>query len=171
MRRELHRLSDTKSMLQTALTLLAWYGSKGAGHLPSLGFSYVSVPTRLCFGKVRLMSSTPPIQNKRQHERRILRATALLLLSGQPALEVRTSDISLGGLGIVAGANPPPNLICRLSVPLPLTIGGARRIDVVGKVAHSVFSSRDGGFKIGLVFQNPSADALSAITDYLHTSA
>ena len=134
-------------------------------------FSAFLAPTRPRFGTVCLMSLTSTPQNKRQHERRILRATAVLLLPGQPALEVRTSDISLGGLGIVAGANPPPNLICRLSVPLPLTYGGARRIEVVAKVAHSVFSSRDGGFKVGLVFQNPSADALSAITDYLHTSA
>lgn len=114
------------------------------------------------------MSLVPAPKEKRQHERRILRTNATLLLPGHPGFEVRTADISIGGLGIVAAANPPPGLICRVVLTLPNSSGGARQVEVTGKVAHSVYSSRSGGFQIGMVLLNLDAAATSAIVDYLN---
>lgn len=114
------------------------------------------------------MTLVPAGKEKRQHERRILRTDATLQLPGQPGFQVRTSDISMGGLGIVAAANPPPGLVCRLSLVLPSSDGGGVRIEVTAKVAHSVYGSRSGGFQIGMVLLNVSAAANSAIVDYLN---
>jgi hypothetical protein len=114
------------------------------------------------------MSLVPAPREKRQHERRILRTNATLLLPGHPGFEVRTADISIGGLGIVAAANPPPGLICRVVLTLPNSSGGARQVEVTGKVAHSVYSSRSGGFQIGMVLLNLDSAATSAIVDYLN---
>jgi hypothetical protein len=51
---------------------------------------------------------------------------------------------------------------------LPNSTEGACRLEVTAKVAHSVYSSRSGGFQIGMVLLNLDSAATSAIVDYLN---
>lgn len=114
------------------------------------------------------MSAQPSSGEQRQHRRRVLQTTARLTLPGRPPFEVRTTNVSLGGLGIVAAANPPANLVMRVQLALPST--GANQLQVVefnGRVVHSVLSRRYGGFSIGLAFVDPSPSVLRAVSAYI----
>jgi hypothetical protein len=97
-----------------------------------------------------------------------MRSTAMLLLPNHPPIAVRTTDISAAGLGLVASANPPERLIVQLRLQIPQRPAGYKAVDVVGKVMNSVYSRRDDGFRIGLLFQNPSPQAMTVIVDYLN---
>ena len=44
---------------------------------------------------------------RRQHERRVLRGMSQLQFGKHPAMETRTMDVSISGLGIIAPVNPP----------------------------------------------------------------
>lgn len=114
------------------------------------------------------MSALPAPQEQRQHRRRVLQTLAQVCLPGQPPFEVRTTDVSLGGLGIVAGANPPPKLLVKVRLPLPQQ-GSSRTVAVEfeARVVHSVLSRRHGGFAIGLAFVRPSQALLQAVAGYL----
>ena len=43
---------------------------------------------------------------RRQHERRVLRGLSQLQFGKNPAMETRTMDVSISGLGIIAPVNP-----------------------------------------------------------------
>jgi hypothetical protein len=115
-----------------------------------------------------MTNALPNPEEQRRHSRRALQTTALLILPGQRPFEIRTTDISLGGLGLVAMANPPLNLVARVQLSLPMP--GSKRvpIDVMGRVVHSVLSRRHGGFSIGLALIAPSYETLKAISAYMN---
>ncbi|MCZ8236112.1 MAG: PilZ domain-containing protein [Inhella sp.] len=114
---------------------------------------------------------TAPISSKdqRKDRRRLLKTTANVVVAGHAPLAVRTIDISRGGLGFVAAANPPANLVMtvRLTLPMP----GARwvPIEVTGKVVYSVLSGRHDGFSIGLAFTSASTQTIEAIDAYVRS--
>lgn len=104
---------------------------------------------------------------RRAHERRPLRTTVELLLPGRAPVAVRTTDISIGGIGLVVSANPPVGLEMDLRIPLPQPGGAVKTVSAHGRVQHSVFSRREEAFCVGLVFLRPSDSLLVAIGDYL----
>lgn len=114
------------------------------------------------------MSAVPATKEQRQHRRRVLQTTAQVSIPGHPPFEVRTTDVSLGGLGIVAGANPPSKLIVKVRLQLPqLRTGKAVSVEFEGRVVHSVLSRRYGGFSIGLAFVEPDPTVLKAVAGYI----
>src|SRR5664279_5069732 len=110
-----------------------------------------------------MSTTTPPGPERRQYKRAALRGIAHLVLTGHPSIEVRTVDISVGGMGIVASANPPAGLACVIRVVIPVKPRGTTTVEVQAKVAHSIFSHGAGGFLIGLEFSQLSAEAKSAV--------
>jgi c-di-GMP-binding flagellar brake protein YcgR len=104
---------------------------------------------------------------KRSHERRAMRSPVEVLLPGRAALAMRATDISVGGIGLVAAANAPLGLEVQLRIPLPFGASGTQHFEVRARVQHSVFSSRDDGFRIGMVFLRPSDRLVVAIGDFL----
>ena len=114
------------------------------------------------------MGADTNAKEKRQHDRLSMRSTALLLLPNRAQVAVRTTDISRVGIGLAASANPPEGLVVQLRVQVPQRPAGYKDIDVQAKVVHSVFSRREGDFRVGLLFLNPSSQALSVIVDYLN---
>lgn len=107
------------------------------------------------------------ITEKRSHERRPMRTPVELLLPGRPALAMRSTDISVGGIGLMASASAPIGLELTLRIALPLGRAGTQAFEVRARVQHSVFSSRDDGFRIGMVFLKPSDRLVVAIGDFL----
>lgn len=110
-----------------------------------------------------MIKPTPSGRERRQHARVVLRSTAYLLLSGHSPIEVRTFDIGIGGIGIVAPANPPANLSCTIRVTIPVKPQGSTSFEVQAKVVNSVLSGSEDGFRVGLQFINLSSTAESAI--------
>ncbi|GAA0745921.1 PilZ domain-containing protein [Ideonella azotifigens] len=104
---------------------------------------------------------------RRLHERKPLRGTAQLVFPSQPPLEVRTWDISAGGIAIIASANPPPKLRCVIRFVVPLLTGGGTPVEVKVQVAHSVLSSNHGAFMVGLQFEGLSAAGEQAVARFL----
>ena len=108
-----------------------------------------------------------PASDRRVAERKSLRVDAVVTLPGDQRFTVRTIDISREGVGIVAGANPSPGTRFVIEFPLPLRSRSAMPLRVSTRVAHSVFSSSEGAFKIGLAFIDLPAQAAQAIAEFM----
>lgn len=108
-----------------------------------------------------------PAGDRREHERRVLRSTATILVAGAPPLAVRTLDISASGLGIVAPVNPPVRLNCTVRVTLPLRPKGSVVHESKAVVVHSIFSNVEDGFKVGLRFVDISPEFAMAVIQYM----
>jgi c-di-GMP-binding flagellar brake protein YcgR len=106
-------------------------------------------------------------QDRRQQERRALRGAATVVLSPTQAFEVRTVDVSLGGMAIIALANPRPGTAFSIRFNLPAKSGAAVAIETRALVLHSVLASDGQGFKIGLRFVGPSDATSREIRRYL----
>lgn len=114
--------------------------------------------------------SAPPAASspseRRAADRRALRTPAVVTLGAQE-FEVRTLDISPGGLGIVAGANPRPGTTFQIRFKLPLKPRGALPVALPVRVVHAVFSADEGGFKVGLMFLQLPPEVAQAIIRYM----
>lgn len=104
---------------------------------------------------------------RRVDARKPFRSTAYLALPGRPPSTVRTVDLSAGGVGIIAADNPPPKSACMVRLMLPVKGQGPKAFDVQARVAHSVYSSKGGGFLIGLQFTSLGPDVAAAVIDFL----
>ena len=99
---------------------------------------------------------------RRTTERKTLRTRATIILGQTQAFEVRTLDMSLGGMGIVAQANPRPGTLMAIRFMLPLKPSGYFTFEAKAKVAHSVYSASEQGFKISLSFIDLAPEAAAA---------
>jgi c-di-GMP-binding flagellar brake protein YcgR len=104
---------------------------------------------------------------RRLAARKIIRTRATVVLSGKFTFEVRTLDISVGGMCIVAAANPIPGTPMQISCQIPVTGMGPVQIEAHAKVMHSVFSGDEEGFKIGLSFTEISPQCKDAIAKFV----
>ncbi len=105
---------------------------------------------------------------RRQQQRKALRANAELLLQGAPPIPVRTLDISIGGIGVVSGLNLPQSAPCVIRLAAPGQSRGVPTIRIDAIIMHSIFTIRHDGFMIGLRFGDDlSPEAVEAVTKYL----
>lgn len=107
-----------------------------------------------------------PEEERRKTERKQLRTQATVVLGAQ-AFPVHTIDVSPGGMGIVAQANPPSGLGVVIRFTLPMRPAGRAPVEAKARVVHSVYSSAEGGFKIGLSFVDLPADSAAAILRFI----
>ena len=106
-------------------------------------------------------------EDRRKTERKSLRTRATVILGQTQAFEVRTLDVSAGGMAIVAQANPPPGVVLGIRFMFPLKPSGYAPFEARARVVHSVFSSAESGFKVGLSFIDLPSDAAATIAKYL----
>lgn len=76
-------------------------------------------------------------------------------------------DISAGGACIIAAANPRPGTQFVLQMNLPTRPRGSVPIQTQVEVTHSIFSSGENGFKVGLRFTNLDMIAATAILQFV----
>jgi c-di-GMP-binding flagellar brake protein YcgR len=114
-----------------------------------------------------MSGETPKGIDRRETERKYFRTTAHLLLTQTDTVPVRTIDISVTGLAIVAAANPRPNTFVMIRVAIPTKGGGSLTYRVQTRVVHSVLSRDHGGFKVGLQFVEPMPELVAAIEAYI----
>jgi hypothetical protein len=108
----------------------------------------------------------PPL-DKRVHHRRTLRVAARVVVAGATEVEVRTSDISEGGLGVVAAVNPSIGARFRVRFGLPSGAPEPILIDAQVTVVRSILARDEGGFKIGLLFAPLDESSLDAVRKYI----
>ena len=89
---------------------------------------------------------------RRKSVRRVLRTTAVVILNESQTFEVRTVDVSINGMAIVAPANPKPGVVFYIRFKVPLKNKGYENFESKARVVHSIYSSSESGFKIGLNF-------------------
>ncbi len=99
------------------------------------------------------MTAQPDVKQERRSGPRLrLRTNAFLLLPDGRRLEVRTLDISGGGMGIVADVDLRSGSLFGLSLSLPLRPRGQAQFEVRVQVVNCVFDGTERGFRIGLEF-------------------
>lgn len=96
-----------------------------------------------------------------------MRSQAVVVLPGPREFPVRTVDISATGLGIVAAANPSVGTTFAIRFALPLKGKTPAVHEASARVVHSVFSSDEDGFKIGLLFTQLTPSCAAAIVQYI----
>jgi c-di-GMP-binding flagellar brake protein YcgR len=121
---------------------------------------------------VPLTNPTGNGAERRQHERRTLRVAAQLKLTdasatGARPMDVRTLDISLGGMGVVTPVNLRSGVTLTISFTLPARSKGITPIQARVQVMHSILGRDEGGFKIGLRFLAADNATNAAIREYL----
>lgn len=109
----------------------------------------------------------PGGQEQRQHSRRLFRTTAQLVVPGSAPFPVRTLDISVGGLAILATVRPPQGLNCRVLLSLSLRGQGPVAMALPVTVAHSIFAKGEEGVKVGLSFNSLEPDVAAMIQQFV----
>lgn len=104
---------------------------------------------------------------RRSHARRNLRTSAVIVLPGGKTVDVRTLDISPGGVGLLIGANPPKGTFFDLQVALPMRSDGHTKLHVKVEVMQSIYDGHDGGFKVGVRFVGLEPDDSATIAAFL----
>lgn len=85
----------------------------------------------------------------------------------QHVFQVRTLEINPSGIALAVAANPPVGMLLELDLSIPVR-GGPARVHAKGQVTHSVLSSAEGGFRVGVKFVALDEAARNAIDTYLH---
>jgi c-di-GMP-binding flagellar brake protein YcgR len=93
----------------------------------------------------------------------------MVTLSPTQSIEVRVLNVSVGGMAIVAAANPRAGIIFTIKVPIPTSPTGVVIIEARAQVIHSVLARDQDGFKIGLRFIDLRDTAAAAIRQYLES--
>jgi c-di-GMP-binding flagellar brake protein YcgR len=105
--------------------------------------------------------------DRRTSARRAFRAPALLRLPDRQVLEVRTFDISVGGIGVVTPFNLKAAGVCDIRVRPPILTGGVDVLLARARIAHSILSGKEKGFMIGLEFTEIASDLADLIKQYV----
>lgn len=108
-----------------------------------------------------------PSDDRRRDERRLFRGGAVWAPVGQSPAQVRTVDLSASGIALVSSTNPPIGCRCRVHFYLPMREGGNKAVDLMATVARSSFSAAEGGFRVGLEFEAPDAEAMRVIKRFI----
>jgi c-di-GMP-binding flagellar brake protein YcgR len=107
---------------------------------------------------------------RRQGDRKLFRGPAQLLLPTREVLRVRTLDISLGGIGLVAPSNLPRDAVCDVKFRAPLMGDRVEMLVARGRIAYSILSGKENGFLVGLQFTDIPPAALALIRSYVNPS-
>ena len=102
----------------------------------------------------------------RADPRKILRANAELVTPDRK-LEVRTLDISTSAIGNPASVNPRVGQTFPLLLAPPDAPRGTARVEMSVSVVHSILTSAEGEFKVGLRFGQLSPAAIDLVRKYL----
>ncbi|MCA3028677.1 MAG: PilZ domain-containing protein [Rhodocyclaceae bacterium] len=113
------------------------------------------------------MNTSVPGIELRQHKRRHLHTTAHVALPDSQVVEVRTTDISAGGLAIIGAINPKVGETLFIRFGIPVKSGGRTTVQATVKVAHSIYGTAERNFKIGLRFLKLEPEAVSSIAQYV----
>lgn len=107
---------------------------------------------------------------RRRADRKLFRGPAQLLLPTREIQQVRTLDISLGGIGLVTSSNLPRDAVCDIKFRAPLLADRIEMLMARGRIAYSVLSGKENGFLVGLQFTEIAPSVLALIRQYMKLS-
>ncbi|WP_084151302.1 PilZ domain-containing protein [Azohydromonas australica] len=107
------------------------------------------------------------VSDRRRAGRKMLRTFARLISPSGDHVAIRTYDIGLGGIAIIAPTNMQLNSRCRVIFEVYGSDRGVSRICVSGRVIHSILSAKEDGFIIGLEFLDLEEGARNIIMSYV----
>lgn len=110
----------------------------------------------------------PQTIEQRQHDRCPFRGRGQLTFQGNIVKPIKTLDISAGGCSVVLDVNPPLKIQAVMHINLPVGPGSFKVFEVNVQVMNSIYSSNDGGFRLGLMFLKPPAPLVNAIERIIH---
>jgi hypothetical protein len=109
-----------------------------------------------------------PLLEQRQGDRKMFRTFAQLTLPNGAQLTVRTYDVGLDGISIIAPVNLKLKSGCEIVFKVPIAGRGSDGIHAAASVAHSILSRRQDGFMIGLDFRSIQERDLAFIRAYVN---
>lgn|GEM_PF-883591 len=104
---------------------------------------------------------------RRVQARRPLRTRVLVSLPENPAIEGRSSDISLSGMGLVTDVNVRAGVPCHLEFVLRFNDETTFTAEVSAKIAYCILGNDMNGFKIGAQFVGITTQTNAALLRYL----
>lgn len=104
---------------------------------------------------------------RRLAARKSIRGPVTLVFNGQLRVEVRADDISVTGLGVIVDRDLKTQLTCEIQLQLPGRGNLFKQYQVMGKTVSSTLSTSRGGFRIGLVFIQPTSEFRQAVEVYI----
>ncbi len=93
--------------------------------------------------------------SSRQSDRIIFCKTAFAIFDGEPQAIVKTTDISVSGVGLSSPVQGLPKTTCWVRLKIPESHHSNKLFDVKTTVIFSVYSKDNHAFRTGLQFQNP----------------
>lgn len=109
-----------------------------------------------------------PLLDQRRADRKMFRTLAQLTLPNGTQLAVRSYDVGLDGISVVAPVNLKLKSGCEIVFRLPTAGRGSDAIHASASVAHSILSRRQDGFMIGLDFRGIQERDLALIRAYVN---
>ncbi len=94
----------------------------------------------------------PNAPEQRRNARWQLKTSAQLIVNNNQVVQVRTLDISAGGLSIITQSVLPMGTAVQINLMLPTWNGPLVPMSVRGTVVNSSLDGRNGGFRIGVQF-------------------
>lgn len=107
---------------------------------------------------------------RRQSDRKLFRCPAQLLLPTREVQHVRTLDISVGGIGLVAPSNLLRDAVCEIKFRAPLLDDRVEMLVARGRIAYSILSGKENGFLVGLQFTDIAPGVLALIRRFMNPS-
>lgn len=105
---------------------------------------------------------------QRRADRKLFRTLAQLTLPNGTQLAVRTYDVGLDGISVVAPVNLKLKSGCEIVFRVPLAGRSSDAIHAGASVVHSILSRRQDGFMIGLDFRGIQERELALIRAYVN---
>ena len=109
-----------------------------------------------------------PLLEQRRADRKMLRTLAQLTLPNGVQLAVRTYDVGLDGICVVAPVNLKLKSGCEVVFRVPIAGRSSDAIHASASVAHTILSRRQDGFMLGLDFRGIQERDLALIRAYVN---
>lgn len=103
--------------------------------------------------------------DRRQSYRKPCRASGMLMLAGTRPFPIKVIDISAEGLGVVCEQSIPNRTRCAVRITVENYPSEPLVFDAIAETRHPIFSQKEEGWKIGLLF----LDVTFAHRDVLNT--
>lgn len=110
-----------------------------------------------------VQSAPPAVAERRLQPRYVVRRGAMVLTPDKKVIEVRTLDISFGGVGVVSPEALPKRVLMLCRMNLLYRSDTDKLYDVAVEAMNCIYSAQHGGFKVGFQYRPISPSLQEAI--------
>ena len=114
-------------------------------------------------------TSESPSVERRHHQRVAFSSSATLQAIRREPIPVRTRNISVGGISVLASHELAVDTACKIHVAIPARNGDVVAVELLARVVSSNFNRIEGGFMLGFQFVNLSASVAATIARFMQS--